>query len=151
MNGFRFLATCAVLLATSCLTAQVPEFPRVPPVEPDKAEATFRVQGGFRMELIAAEPLVADPVDLAYDPDGRAYVVEFRGYPKPEMPTDPTERKNVAGEHPDEVRRLTMKLAEFDRQMPPPRWPALMEQPIRIDVPSDAPWRADQEYVYWSN
>ena len=68
-----------------------------------------------------------------------------------DMATDPTEQKNVAGEHPEEVKRLTMKLAEFDRQMPPPRWPALMEQPIRIDVPSDAPWRTDQEYVYWSN
>ena len=44
-----------------------------------------------------------------------------------------------------------LSLAEFDRQMPPPRWPALMEQPIRIDVPSDSPWRTDQEYVYWSN
>ena len=50
-----------------------------------------------------------------------------------------------------EVKRLAMKLAEFDRRMPPPGWPALMEQAIRIDVPSDAPWRADQEYVYWSN
>lgn len=68
-----------------------------------------------------------------------------------DMATDPTERENVASEHPDEVKRLAMKLAEFDRRMPPPGWPALMEQAIRIDVPSDAPWRADQEYVYWSN
>ena len=50
-------------------------FPRVPPTPPEKAEATFEVQHGFRMELIAAEPLVADPVDMAYDEDGRAYVV----------------------------------------------------------------------------
>src|SRR5437764_4810034 len=37
------------------------------------------------MELIAAEPLVVDPVDLAYDEDGRAYVVELRNYPNPEQ------------------------------------------------------------------
>jgi putative membrane-bound dehydrogenase-like protein len=60
------------------------EFPRVPPTPPEKAEATFEVQHGFRMELIAAEPLVCDPVDLAYDEDGRAYVVEMRDYPYPE-------------------------------------------------------------------
>ena len=36
------------------------------------------------MELIAAEPLVVDPVDMAYDEDGRAYVVEMRDYPYPE-------------------------------------------------------------------
>lgn len=41
------------------------------------------------MELIAAEPLVADPVDLTYDTGGRAYVVDFRGYPLPEKPDDP--------------------------------------------------------------
>lgn len=60
------------------------EFPRVPPTPPAKAEATFETQHGFRMELIAAEPLVVDPVDAAYDEDGRAYVVEMRDYPYPE-------------------------------------------------------------------
>jgi putative membrane-bound dehydrogenase-like protein len=59
-------------------------FPRVPPTPPEKAEATFEVLHGFRMKLIAAEPLVASPVDLAYDEDGRAYVVEMRDYPFPE-------------------------------------------------------------------
>jgi putative membrane-bound dehydrogenase-like protein len=43
--------------------------------------ATFRVRQGFRMELIAAEPLVYDPVAAAYDEDGRLYVVEMSDYP----------------------------------------------------------------------
>ena len=68
-----------------------------------------------------------------------------------DLSSDPTERQNIATGHPDEVRLLLSQLAAFDRQMPPPSWPALIEQPIRIDVPSDAPWRADQQYVYWSN
>ncbi len=42
-----------------------------------------------------------------------------------------------------------------DREMPKPLWPTLIENPIRIDVPLDAPWNEDQEedqeYVYWSN
>ncbi len=38
------------------------------------------------MELVAAEPLTVDPVDVAYDEFGRAYVVEMRGYPLPEKP-----------------------------------------------------------------
>ena len=33
------------------------------------------------MELIAAEPLVMDPVAMAYDEDGRAWVVEMSDYP----------------------------------------------------------------------
>lgn len=86
-----FSAACATANEPAATgDAGVPDFPRIPPTEPADAEATFRVLDGFRMELIAAEPLVADPVDLAYDANGRAYVVEFRGYPKPEMPDDPT-------------------------------------------------------------
>src|SRR3954454_18727399 len=73
----------AFLLVASAVFAAEP-FPRVPPTRPEKAEATFEVQHGFRMELIAAEPLVADPVDLAYDEDGRAYVVEMRDYLYPD-------------------------------------------------------------------
>ena len=68
-----------------------------------------------------------------------------------DMTADPTERQNVAAGHPDEIRRLKTTLAEFDRQMPSPMWPALLDTPVRIDVPSDVPWKADQEYIYWSN
>jgi putative membrane-bound dehydrogenase-like protein len=76
------------------------EFPRVPPTPPAKAEATFETQHGFRMELIAAEPLVVDPVDAAYDEDGRAYVVEMRDYPYPEEKNAPPK------EFPGSVRLL---------------------------------------------
>ncbi len=58
-----------------------PRFPRTTPIEPAAAAATFRVRHGFRMELIAAEPLVYDPVAAAYDEDGRLYVVEMSDYP----------------------------------------------------------------------
>src|SRR5581483_9169331 len=77
-----FVSWCLVLGHSGGQAAD--SFPRVPPTPPEKAEATFEVQHGFRMELIAAEPLVVDPVDLAYDEDGRAYVVEMRDYPYPE-------------------------------------------------------------------
>src|SRR5438477_9532273 len=72
------------VLAPAIVSTGADAFPRVPATPPDKAEATFEVQHGFRMELIAAEPLVVDPVDMAYDEDGRAYVVEMRDYPYPE-------------------------------------------------------------------
>ena len=80
--GRQTALTAALFLAAGMAVAQA--FPRVPPTEPGEAEATFEVLHGFRMELIAAEPLVASPVDLAYDEDGRAYVVEMRDYPYPE-------------------------------------------------------------------
>lgn len=55
--------------------------PRIPPTEPANALQTFRLQDGFRLELLAAEPLVTDPVAMVYDENGRAYVVEMNDYP----------------------------------------------------------------------
>ena len=40
------------------------DFPSTPPVEPKGAAKTFHVLDGFEMQLIAAEPLVTDPVTL---------------------------------------------------------------------------------------
>ncbi|HEY3392437.1 MAG TPA: PVC-type heme-binding CxxCH protein [Lacipirellulaceae bacterium] len=56
------------------------ELPRVPPKSPQEAIAAFEVADGFRIELVAAEPLVVDPVAMAFDEHGRIYVVEMRDY-----------------------------------------------------------------------
>ncbi len=50
-------------------------------VKPEDALATFEIEPGFKIELLAAEPLVADPVDMEIDEFGRMYVVEMHGYP----------------------------------------------------------------------
>lgn len=63
-------------------------FERVKPTEPTQAEATFRCLHDFRMELLAAEPLVEDPVALEYDEFGRAWVVEMRDYPYTDKQND---------------------------------------------------------------
>src|SRR5262245_53916606 len=54
-----------------------------PPLTPEAAAKTFRLAPGYRLELVASEPMVADPVWMDMDPDGRLWVVEMRGY----MPT----------------------------------------------------------------
>lgn len=48
---------------------------------PEKALETFEVEKGFKIEMVASEPLVADPVDMEIDEYGRMYVVEMHGYP----------------------------------------------------------------------
>ena len=40
------------------------------------------------MQLVAAEPLVVDPVAMVYDENGRAYVVEMRDYPHVDKAAD---------------------------------------------------------------
>ena len=68
-----------------------------------------------------------------------------------DLAKDPTERADLSAVRPDVVRMLRVKLAEHDAGMAKPLWPALLEEPIRIDVPADAPWKPGQEYVYWPN
>ncbi|MBI2946967.1 MAG: cytochrome C, partial [Verrucomicrobia bacterium] len=70
------------------------DLPRVPPTEPDRVLSTFQVKSGFRMELVAAEPLVVDPIALAFDEEGRLFVVEMIDY---------SERRD---EHLGQIRRL---------------------------------------------
>ena len=54
--------------------------PSIRPVEPADAIDTFRVQPGFRIELVASEPLISDPVEIAFDERGRLWVLDFRQY-----------------------------------------------------------------------
>ena len=61
-------------------TAQPEELPRLKPTPAGEAHKTFQLKEGFRIELAAAEPEVVDPVSMAFDADGRMYVVEMIGY-----------------------------------------------------------------------
>lgn len=87
-------AAAALVLGTSVGLAASPEksqpspFPRTGPTEPAEAEKTFQTLFGFQMQLLAAEPLVTDPVAIEYDENGLAYVVEMSDYPYTDKSTD---------------------------------------------------------------
>jgi len=51
------------------------------PLTADQEARTFALPEGFRIELVAKEPNVIDPVALAFDEQGRLYVAEMFGYP----------------------------------------------------------------------
>ncbi len=62
---------------------EIPEawvLPPSPPLTPDAAKKSFRIQPGHRIDLIASEPLIGDPVQIAFDGNGDLWVVEMRGY-----------------------------------------------------------------------
>lgn len=54
--------------------------PPAPILTPAEQLKTFRLPPGFRIDLVAAEPLVVDPVAMAFDEEGRLWVAEMRGY-----------------------------------------------------------------------
>ena len=57
------------------------------PLSPEASMAQAFVEPGFRMELVAAEPDIINPIDMTWDERGRLWVVETIDYPnefKPE-------------------------------------------------------------------
>ena len=56
------------------------ELPRIPPTRPAEAVRALVTRPGFRIEVVAAEPLVEDPVAMEFDENGRLYVCEMPEY-----------------------------------------------------------------------
>src|SRR5689334_21095419 len=54
-----------------------PASPALPPAE---ALKTFYMPPGYRIELVAAEPFVKDPIAMDWDRQGRLWVVEMPGF-----------------------------------------------------------------------
>lgn len=67
------------------------------------------------------------------------------------LATDPTERHDLSAEEPRRVAALRAMIEVQNRGMAKPIWPGLIEGPVRIDVPLDAPWQSRQDYIYWTN
>jgi arylsulfatase A-like enzyme len=64
---------------------------------------------------------------------------------------DPTEQHDLSTQESERVAAMRAMIEAHNANLPPPIWPALLEGPVRIDVPLNAPWREEQEYIYWSN
>ncbi|MBA3482164.1 MAG: c-type cytochrome [Pirellulales bacterium] len=73
----------------------VAEATRSGPLEPAHALADFELPDGYRIELVAAEPEVVDPIAIAFDERGRIWIVEMRDYPTLEPGQEPSSRIRV--------------------------------------------------------
>ena len=51
------------------------------PLSPEESLAQIKLAPGLKIELVAAEPMVVDPVAIRFDARGRMWVVEMRDYP----------------------------------------------------------------------
>ncbi len=59
------------------------------PLAPAQALTKFRLDPGLRIELVAAEPEIESPVAMAFDEEGKLWVVEMRDYPNGPPPGQP--------------------------------------------------------------
>src|SRR5262245_23389646 len=74
-----FAGGLSLYLAASSVLAQPKMEPG--PKSPEESLKCFVPRPGFRVELMAAEPLVMDPIAFAWGPDGKFWVVEMGDYP----------------------------------------------------------------------
>ena len=66
-----------------------------PPKSAADSLQCFQIEPGSRIELVAAEPLIIDPVWIDFDHDGRMFVVEYSDYPIGPVNEDGTENKDA--------------------------------------------------------
>src|SRR5688500_14657424 len=65
------------------------------PLSPKDELTTFKTLPGFKVELVASEPDVIDPVAMAFDERGRLFVCEMRGYPNGGVATGQENRGRI--------------------------------------------------------
>jgi putative membrane-bound dehydrogenase-like protein len=65
------------------------------PLSPRDEQATFRTLKGFKVELVASEPDVIDPVAMCFDQRGRLFVCEMIGYPHGGVATGEEKRGRI--------------------------------------------------------
>jgi mono/diheme cytochrome c family protein/glucose/arabinose dehydrogenase len=72
--------------------------PAPAPLSPEEELKTFKLPPGFRIELVASEPMIESPVAISFDDQGRMFVVEMRSYMRDLEGTtekDPTSRVSL--------------------------------------------------------
>ncbi|MBY0459337.1 MAG: sorbosone dehydrogenase, partial [Gemmataceae bacterium] len=74
--------TLALLLALVPGVARAQNNAKVPDPDPELERKTFVVADGFEVNLWAADPLLAKPIQMNFDPQGRLWVASSEHYPQ---------------------------------------------------------------------
>ncbi len=103
-------------LHTTAASAAMP-----PPKSPQQALDAFRLRKDLKIELVAAEPLVASPVAIDWDAKGRLWVCEMNDYPSGMNPPENGDRKYGEAEPNETETRKTRSggKAQIDEKMAP--------------------------------
>ena len=94
LSGFIPLV---VLFSSGCAR----KHPDQGPLAPQKSLESIHVNSDFHVELFASEPLVFDPVEMAFDENGRVYVCEMLDYPNDPPAGQPARSRIVLLEDTD--------------------------------------------------
>jgi mono/diheme cytochrome c family protein/glucose/arabinose dehydrogenase/HEAT repeat protein len=67
--------------------------PESPVLTPEAEMQTFYMPPGYHVELVAAEPLIQDPIAIDFDPQGRLWAIEMPTYMEEINPSNEFERQ----------------------------------------------------------
>src|SRR5437867_3873986 len=81
------LTTFAAMFLVAIDAAEIPVATGIPkpddapkPMSPEESAQAFQLPDGFRIEVVASEPLIASPSAVCWDERGRMFVSELHGY-----------------------------------------------------------------------
>jgi len=102
----RLLPFFLFTILAEAVLGQIPKPKDAPkPLSPAESANRFKVPAGFRLEMIAAEPLIRQPSGMCWDERGRLFVCELHGY-------------NLEGQFDIEELNKTGKLDRVVRRLP---------------------------------
>jgi len=78
--SFALLLLCCFYACKNVQQEQVPETSYAG-LSPQQALNSFQLPEGLKIELVASEPMISDPVAMEVDEHGNMYVLELHGYP----------------------------------------------------------------------
>ncbi|MGV2336464.1 MAG UNVERIFIED_CONTAM: hypothetical protein LVR18_20950 [Planctomycetaceae bacterium] len=82
-NSLAILLLLTILpVASRPANAQPPAKKDIPAPDPALELATFRVPEGFEVQLYAADPAIAKPIQMNFDEDGRLWIASSEVYPQ---------------------------------------------------------------------
>lgn len=80
-RALPLLCLCALLAAVATAAVPKPKPDTRGALSPEEEQKSFKLASGLRIELVACEPDVVSPVAMAFDENGRLWVVEMPDYP----------------------------------------------------------------------
>src|SRR5258708_6760529 len=87
MRDFRFinsliLSVVLIIFGTINIAKADANDHQTKQIKTDFSLASFNVRQGFKIEMVASEPMLCSPVAFEWGADGKLWVVEMRDYPQ---------------------------------------------------------------------
>jgi len=87
LSPIRFFNVCLVAGLFAGLGLQADQFDEVirktDPLPPEQEQKAFHLPPGFEIDLVATEPDIGKPINMAFDAKGRLWLTQSREYPFP--------------------------------------------------------------------